>query len=87
LLVLGCSLLIGVSFAIPYFEPPFGGSWYMTWLAGITALLGVLAARRREQGPVARAGLVCALMAAALLVFTILFPLAYGLAMAVFMPN
>jgi hypothetical protein len=87
ILVVGCSLLIFLSFAIPYFEPPFAGLWYMTLLSGTTALLGLVAFRRREQGPIATIGLVCAAMAAALCVFTIVFPYAYGWAADTFMPN
>jgi hypothetical protein len=87
LLVLGSSLLIVVSFVIPYFEPPFGGYLYMSWLSGGAAALGALAVLRRERGPIAHAGIVCTFMAAALFLFTLLFPLAYGVAIDVFMPN
>jgi hypothetical protein len=87
LVVLGCSLLILVSLAIPGFEPPFGGIYYVSWLAGGTAALGFVANRRREPGAFARAGLVCALLAAGLLILSIVFPCAISLALHLTMPN
>ena len=87
LLVLGCGLLIAVSLAIPYFEPPFGGYLYFAWLSGGAVVLGAIAVLRREQGPITRAGVVCSLMAGAFLLLILLFPLAYGVAIDVLMPN
>ena len=87
LVVLGGGLLIIVSYLVPYFEPPFGGHLYMQWLSGATTALGVLAAKRREAGSIAHAGLACTLFAGSVFLFTIVFPLAYGVAMDVFMPN
>jgi hypothetical protein len=87
LLALGGGLLIFVSYAIPYFEPPFGGYLYMQWLSGGTTVLGVMAARRRESGPMAQAGLASTALAGFIFLSTILVPLAYGVAMDVFMPN
>jgi hypothetical protein len=86
-LVLGCGLLILVSLLVPFFEPPFGGAWYLQWLSGGTAILGTVALMRREPGRVARAALVVTLMSAALFVFTIVFPWAYSLAMGVLIPD
>jgi len=59
----------------------------MEWLAGGTAVLGSIALLRRERGPVAAAAVAVTLCAAALLIFTIVFPMAYSMAMRVLMPD
>jgi hypothetical protein len=87
ILVLGCGLLILISFAIPFFEVPFGGDRYMQWLSGLTLLLGVGAFLRRERGPLAVAAAVVTLGAGALLLLTVLIPFGYALAMRLFMPD
>jgi hypothetical protein len=87
LVVVGGSVLILASFLIPYFEPPFGGVWYMTWLSGSTAACGVVALRRRERGPIASTGRICSVMAAGLCAFTIIFPYAYSWAAGILMPD
>ena len=87
LLVVGCGVLIVVSYLVPLFEPPFAGTWYMQSLAGVTCVLGGLALLRGERGGVARVALVVTLSSAALFLFTIVFPWAYSAAMGALMPD
>ncbi len=87
LVVIGSGFLILVSFVVPYFEPPFGGTWYMQLLAGGTCLLGGLALRRHEQGRVARVAFLVTLSSGGLFLFTMVFPWAYSAIMGVLLPD
>jgi hypothetical protein len=84
ILVLGASLLLFVSLAIPYFDPPFGGADYFFWLPILTIVLGIAAALRRERGPLARAGLIGSVCAGSVVVIPRLLVLIGGAILGLF---
>ncbi len=86
-LVVGCGLLILVSFLIPYFAVPFGGEWYMQILSGFTFLLGIVALRRKERGALATAASVVTFASGAIFLFWMVFPHFYAFASRILMPN
>jgi uncharacterized membrane protein YccC len=86
-LVVGCGLLILVSLAVPFFQPPFGGDRYWQWLCGVTVLLGAMSLFRRERGALAIVATIVTVAAGGLLLSTVMVPLAYSVAMRLFMPD
>ncbi len=87
LVVLAATLVTAVSVAIPQSTSPFGGVNYMIVLSGATLVLGVAARLRGERGALGVVALVCAGLAAVLLVLIFVFEFGYGLAMGVAMPD
>jgi hypothetical protein len=78
-LVLACGIAIAASWLAPQLQ-----AQYFVWhLAGAAVVLGFVAAGRREQGSIARAGRVCAIGAA----LNFLFPMACSAAMGILMPD
>ncbi len=87
LLVIGSGLLVVVSFVVPYFEPPFGGAWYLQVVTATACLFGGLAIVRCERGLIAQAALAVTVISAALLLFSIVFPWAYSAIMGLVLPD
>jgi hypothetical protein len=68
ILAIGASVLLLASLGIPQFDPPFEATAYFFWLPVLILVLGIVAAIRHEQGPVAHAGLIGAICAGGLLI-------------------
>ncbi len=85
--VLGTAVLIAASVAVPQLQRPFGDAGYGMGLCGVTMSLGVAARLRGERGAIAAVALVCAGLAAALLVLLFVFAFGYGLAVGLAMPS
>lgn len=68
--VIGSGLLLATSALNPYQVPPFGGHYYLYWLAGITVVLGAISILRREKGHLALAAAIVTVAAAAFILVT-----------------
>jgi hypothetical protein len=87
LIVIGCGGLIMVAFIVPFFEPPFGGGYFIYWLCALTVLLEIVAVLRKERGLIGAAAAVVALGAAALAAFGVAFAFGYSWFMRIVMPD